>query len=294
MEYEIKDPLARLLGIRVERVKDNGIVTGLEIRPDFRNPYFLTHGGCLYTLGHITAALTAQICLGRQIVVVDANNQYISPLMESPAVAESEIVRSGRELIVCRVRISDGNGKLCMSQTVLMKEVDFPPAAELTAVPTLFPAGADAPLDPVTGVAYPRISPIFGEVLHMFVVGRGETGMIYGADLYPETCNLFGAAHGGMIYTCCDAAASGSAAFLMDRKTVTVSSNIRYLRSIRTGPLRAEGRLVRSGKSTMFYDVDVTDGEGVLSAVAQVVVQCVDYKVSDTVPAEYRRNAFAE
>ena len=59
MEYEIKDPLARLLGIRVERVKDNGIVTGLEIRPDFRNPYFLTHGGCLYTLGHITAALTA-------------------------------------------------------------------------------------------------------------------------------------------------------------------------------------------------------------------------------------------
>ena len=294
MEFEIRDPMARLLGVELEQVTPQGIVTRSEIRPEFRNTYSLSHGGYVYALGHITAALSAQICLQRPAVVVDVTSQYLTALKLSPARAESELIRSGRELMVYRVRIRDGEGALCAQQTVLLKEVAFPQAETRTFPQTLSPAPADTPPDPVTGVAYPRISPLFGEVCHAFVLGRGESGMIYGADLYPDTCNLYGAAHGGLIYTCCDSAAGGSAAFLLDRKTITVNSSIRYLRSIRTGPLRAEGRLVRSGNHLLFYDVDVTDGEGVLSATAQFLLQNVNYKVSDAVPREYRRRVFSE
>lgn len=273
MYIPITDPMAGLLGVAVESVLPDGIVTRSQVRPDFCNTYSLTHGGYLYALGHITAALSAKLCLGRSAVVVDVTSQYLQPLRTSPARGESQLLRSGRELMVWRVRILDGDGVECLRQTVLLKEVDFPAAAEPVFPVTIHPAAPEAAVDPVTGVAYPRLSTFFGGVCHAHILGRGADGMVYGADLYPDTTNLYGAAHGGMIYTCCDCAAGGSAAFLLGRQAVTVSSTIRYLRSITTGPVRAEVHLVRQGGTLLFYDVDVTDGNGVLSATAQFVLR---------------------
>lgn len=292
MEFEIKDPMARMLDIQIVQVGETGLTTRAEVQPDFCNAYSAAHGGYLYTLGHITAALSAQFCLGRQAVVVDADCQYVRSVLRFPVQLESELLRSGRELIVYRVHVRDGCGILSMEQTVTLKEVDYPEAAKPAFRQTIFPAGPDAEPDPELTIEIPRLSTSFAARCHIYVLGRGESGMIYGADLFPEVCNLYGAAHGGLIYTCCDVAAGGSAAFLMEKKPVTVSSSVHYLRSITTGPVRAEAKLVRAGRQMYYYNIEVTDGNGKLSAAAEFVLHLVDYQATGIQDEKYRKKAF--
>jgi len=82
MEFEIKDPLAKLLNIQIREVRDTGLTAQADIQPDCVNVYSAAHGGYLYTLGHITAALSTQFCLHRQAVVVDAANQHVRSLIK--------------------------------------------------------------------------------------------------------------------------------------------------------------------------------------------------------------------
>lgn len=290
--YEIKDPFSRLIGLEVEEVRQTGLSTRAKLEKEFCNPYSAAHGGYVYAIGHASAALSAELCLGRRAVVVDAVNQYESSLMVSPARVKTQLIRAGRELIVYRVQVRNGKGKLCLSQVITLKEVDYPPVGPRAFRQTIFPGSEDSPVDPVTDIYYPRSSVFFTAVCRIFVLGRGKHGMIYGADIYPETSNIYGAAHGGMIYTCCDSASGGSAAFLLNKKPVTVSSSIHYLRSAMEGPVKAEAKLVRAGKHLLFYDVDVTDGSGELCAIAQFVMQSVEYKVTNELTPEYRKKAF--
>lgn len=292
--YEITDPFSKLIGLEVETVREDGLTARAKLKKEFCNTYSSAHGGYVYSLGHTSAVLSAGLCLGRQTVVVDASNQYESSLMVAPARVKTHLVRAGRELIVYRVQVQDGRGKLCLSQIITLKEVDYPTAGPRELCQTIVPGNENSPVDPVTEIYYPRLSVFFSSVCHIYVLGRGELGMIYGADIYPETSNIYGAAHGGMIYTCCDSAAGGSAAFLLSKKPVTVSSSIHYLRSAMKGPVKAEAKLVRAGKHLLFYDVDITDGNGELSAIAQFVMQTVEYRVTNELKPEYRRKAFKD
>lgn len=292
--YKISDPFCELIGLEVEEAGENGLTARSTLKKEFCNPYSAAHGGYVYSLGHVSAALSSELCLRRQAVVVDAVNQYESSLMVSPARIRTRLVRAGRELIVYRVQVRDGKGKLCLSQTVTLKEVDYPKICPREFQQTIFPGREDAPVDPVTDIYYPRPSVFFSAVCHAYVLGRGTRGMIYGADIFPETSNAYGAAHGGMIYTCCDSAAGGSAAFLLSKKPVTVSSSIHFLRSVMDGPVKAEAKLIRAGKNLLFYDVDVTDGNDELAAIAQFVMQTVEYKVTNTMRPEYQKKAFKE
>ena len=293
MAFEIKDPLALLMGVAVTEEKEHGLSVQAEIKPEFCNPYGFAHGGYVYTLGHITAALSAQICEHRTCVVVDAACQYLSSLKASPARAESELLRSGRELLVYRVKILDAAGRLCFNQTVTLKEVDYAPCAFEPQPQTIF---ADRPgeTDPVTGIAYPKLSPFFAQVCHVYMTGRGESGLIYGADLSPETVNQYGSAHGGLLYTMCDACAGGTMSMLQEKRPVTVASQISYLHPAKTGPVHAEARLVRDGKQLTFYDIDITDGTGTLVATAQFTMQGVAYQTTENFGKEYHNKAFKD
>lgn len=293
MTYEMRDPLARKIGLQVEEVRENGIVTTAEIRPEFCNAYGFAHGGYVYTLGHLTAQLAAELCEKRNCKVVDAFSQYLSSLKVSPARVETELLRSRKELLMYRVRILDGMGRLCFNQTVTLRENVHEPADYTPHEQTIF---ADRPgeIDPVTGVNYPRVSPFFAAECHVHMIGRGESGLIYGADLYPDNVDAFGAAHGGMIYTACDACSGGSVAMLLEKRPVTVASEISFLRSATVGPIHVEAKLVRNGKQLMFYDMDITDGRGVLVATAQFTLQGVDYKATESLGTQYRNKAFKD
>lgn len=293
-ESKYFDPFTRLIDLKVDEVREDGLTARSKLNPDFCNTYSSAHGGYVYALGHTAAVLSAELCLGRQAVAVDVSNLYECSLMGAGARIRTKLIEASPEAIVYRVRVLDSKGKLCLSQLVTLKDTDQPKTGLREFHQTIFAGDENSPIDPVTGIYYPRLSVFFPAVCHIHVLGRGKKGMIYGADICPDTCDGYGAAHSGLIYTCCDCVAGGSAAFLLEKKPVTVSSSIHYLRSAMVGPVKAEARLIRAGKQLLFYDVDVTDGNGDLVAVSHFVMQCVEYKIRSDMKPEYRRKAFKD
>lgn len=287
-EIEIRDPMARLLGLHITQLHADGLTAEAPLPPEFCNPYGAAHGGYVYALGHMAAALSAEHCLGRQAVVVDVSSQYLCALRTPTARVETRLSRGGRELLVFHARVVDAAGMLCLTQSVLLKAVSFPESPRTQARETIFAAPEDAPVEPRTGLRLPMRAPLFPGACHIFLTGCGETGLRYGFDLFPETCNLYGAAHGALLYTACDAACGGSMGGLLQRKPVTVSSTIRFLSSARNDPLQAEARLLRAGRRLVFYDVDVTDASGKRVAEAQFAMQSVNFPFTQQAKAIYR------
>jgi len=82
-------------------------------------------------------------------------------------------------------------------------------------------------------------------------------------DVRPELTNSWKFAHGGIVLTLLDVA-MGSAARTTnsnDYGIVTVSLTVSFLRSC-AGPLRAEGRVLRGGRSLVFCEGEVRDASG--------------------------------
>ena len=59
-------------------------------------------------------------------------------------------------------------------------------------------------------------------------------------------------------------------------------------------PIRAEARLVRSGKQLLFYNVDVFDAEDNLAAISHFALQSVEYKTRSDLPPEHHLHAFKD
>ncbi len=100
----------------------------------------------------------------------------------------------------------------------------------------------------------------FNHYVGIRVVGIGDGTSEVEADLTPQMLNPLGMAHGGMIYTLCDAAA-GTAAASRGRIAVTLTGSINYLRPGYGGSrLRGHAIEIKSGNQTAVYDVLVDDG----------------------------------
>lgn len=292
--YEINDPFANTLGLTVDEVRPDGLTVKVQIRSDFCNSYKAAHGGFAFSAGEIAAELSAKLCLGRPAAAVDAACMYECSLMGKSARIVTKLIDAAESQIVYRVRVLDGKGKLCMSQIITLRDADVTIAPNKQFKKTIFAAGDDDPIDPVTGVAYPHLSLDFAAFNGIHVIGRGEKGLIYGLDVREDTCDVTGAAHASLIYTVCDCVTGGSVAFLLDKKPVTVSSSIHYLRRAVASPIRAEARLVRNGKQLLFYNVDVLDAEDNRVAIAQFTMQSVDYNTQGNLPADHRIHAFKD
>ena len=88
-------------------------------------------------------------------------------------------------------------------------------------------------------------------------------------DVRPELTNSWKFAHGGVVLTLLDVA-MGAAARTTDAKghgIVTVNITVNFLRSC-SGLLRAEGRVLRGGRSLVFCESDVKDASGETMAMA--------------------------
>lgn len=100
--------------------------------------------------------------------------------------------------------------------------------------------------------------------MNIQILDISEGAAVAELDLTPEMLNPLGVAHGGSIFTLCDAAA-GSAAASRGRLAVTLSGVINYLRPGKASEtLRAEASELKAGKSTSVYSVDVYDTAGTL------------------------------
>lgn len=78
------------------------------------------------------------------------------------------------------------------------------------------------------------------------------------AELREESMNPWEMAHGGLVYSLCDVA-TGVAAGGVNRKVVTLSSSMYFLRPSQGTKLRAEGRIVKKGKSVLLAEAVVYD-----------------------------------
>ncbi len=76
---------------------------------------------------------------------------------------------------------------------------------------------------------------------------------------------------GGVMFTLSDFAFAVATNRSRDAVTVTTSSNISFLGTVKGDMLIAETRLLKDGKRSCFYQVDVKDELGNLVAVASTV-----------------------
>lgn len=87
-------------------------------------------------------------------------------------------------------------------------------------------------------------------------------------ELEDKLLNPQGAVHGGAIATIMDVATGTAAIFNSDppRLGVTRTADVHYLRPVLAGPIRAEARVVRAGKSFAYVRVELLDGQDRLCA----------------------------
>jgi len=92
-----------------------------------------------------------------------------------------------------------------------------------------------------------------------------DTRSVVEGELCREALNPWGIAHGGFIYSLCDVAA-GVLASGTGKKSVTMSSSMHYLHQSKGTRLRAEGRVIKNGKTVMLIETNVYDDEGIQTA----------------------------
>ena len=84
-------------------------------------------------------------------------------------------------------------------------------------------------------------------------------------ELKPQAMNPLGMAHGGFVYSLCDVAA-GAVVGQNGGEFVTLSANMSYLRPSQGTKLRAEGRLLKKGRTVCVVDTFVYDDQDRLTA----------------------------
>lgn len=97
---------------------------------------------------------------------------------------------------------------------------------------------------------------------------------VYKMEIRPESRNPYGMAHGGALYTLADDAA-GVAAHTDGRSYVTQHGSLNFLANQPSGVIRAVGRVLRRGRSTVLVDVKITNEDNTLLAAGQFIYHLV-------------------
>ena len=86
-------------------------------------------------------------------------------------------------------------------------------------------------------------------------------------EVAPESLNFMGNIHGGCLATLADTCAGGASRTL-GKSCVTLSSNMNYLAPGAGSRIRAQGRVVKGGKTIVVTDVILLDDQDVKVASA--------------------------
>jgi uncharacterized protein (TIGR00369 family) len=89
----------------------------------------------------------------------------------------------------------------------------------------------------------------------------------------PELLQGAGVVHGGAIAALIDTAAVGAVFSALDerpRRSATISMQIQYLGTVRSGDLIGEARVRRRGRTVVFLDVDALGADGAAVAHGEV------------------------
>jgi uncharacterized protein (TIGR00369 family) len=131
---------------------------------------------------------------------------------------------------------------------------------------------------PAETFAFTRNIP-FSEHLGIQVDGLEKGVARLSMVVKPEFMTSWGTAHGGSILSLLDITLSMTARTLFDppRSIMTIDLSTQFI-STATGLLRAEGRVMRAGKSTIFCEGEARDEQGGLVAKAIGTFRPIDPK----------------
>lgn len=101
----------------------------------------------------------------------------------------------------------------------------------------------------------------FAAAQGMVIEQADETGAVCSVLLRQDHKNALGMAQGGLVYTLADFTFA-VAAYCRSPGTVTLSGEMHYLRSPRSGKLSAQAVLRGGGKTVCVYEVTVRDEQG--------------------------------
>lgn len=89
----------------------------------------------------------------------------------------------------------------------------------------------------------------------------------------PRTHQPMGLLHGGATVALAESLGSASSYLLIDQdaqSVVGIEVNANHIRSVRSGTVKATGRLVHKGRATHVWDIRITDGPGDLVALCRI------------------------
>ncbi len=123
-----------------------------------------------------------------------------------------------------------------------------------------------AVFDRWSGGIEPPISKLIGFRLVTYETGR----TVFEMDAGPQHANPMGTLHGGVLCDLSDAAMGSAVAttLLEGESFTTLELKINFLKPVWSGRLRAEGRIVKRGRTIVLTESDVTDSGGSLVARA--------------------------
>ena len=109
----------------------------------------------------------------------------------------------------------------------------------------------------------------FTEHLGIQVTGLQDGVAQLAVELRPELCNSFGTAHGGVLMTLLDVALCQAARTQHPDSAgiMTIDMATSFI-AAGQGRLVAEGRVLKSGRSTIFAEAEVRNADGTLVAKA--------------------------
>ena len=116
---------------------------------------------------------------------------------------------------------------------------------------------------------------LFTEYNHMELETLEPDRAVFRLTIRPESCNPYGIAHGGALYTMADSA-TGLAVHTDGRAHVTQSGSLHFLGNRGVGTtIRATGVVRHRGRTTTLATVDITDEEGTLLATGEYSYFCI-------------------
>ena len=115
---------------------------------------------------------------------------------------------------------------------------------------------------------------LFTEYNHMELETLEPDRAVFRLTIRPESCNPYGIAHGGALYTMADSA-TGLAVHTDGRLYVTQSSTFNFLKNQGSGTIYATARVRHRGRTTALVAVDITGDNGRLLSTAEFTMFCV-------------------
>lgn len=80
-------------------------------------------------------------------------------------------------------------------------------------------------------------------------------------QLSENTMNPWGTPHGGLLFAICDEAAGSVVVDATNKRWVTLTSSIQFLRTTTSGKLTAKGHLIKLGRTVAASEADVYDDQ---------------------------------